>query len=228
MKSNRKKPKYFGLLCEQFRLVWKNKKQLHVIFFVFAASCCPTLAIESYLIRVTQHNPDTSTLSLEEPVILSLYGSLSVILFAVQAMVLTWTHHRKTSRIYIKLFIYFLLLSSVVIGSIAMFARSAVSKEYLFVLYLVLVNFAEAFVMTPLVGVFSEVVKRGQESIAINLMSSIYNIATLVSRFSLTFQDQATDFALYESDFERFTIPAIINSVFSASCIIYFYLFFKL
>lgn len=228
MKSSKKKRGYFGLLCDQFRLVWKNKKQLHVILFVFAACCCPTLAIEGYLIRVTQHNPDTKTLSLEEPVILSLYGSLSIILFAVQAMVLSWTHHRTTPRIYIKLFIYFLMLSSLAIASTAMFARSDLAVQYHFVLYLVLVNFAEAFVMTPLVGVFSEVVKRGHESIAINLMSSIYNIATLISRFSLTLQDDQAGDALYNNDFKTFTIPAIINTVFSASCIIYYYLFFKL
>lgn len=169
-----------------------------------------------------------SVLRLDHKLLIYIYCILAVGIGIIHFILLRNRDHAQTTKLYVRLYILVTLLANITVNSSTILAQSRESIHVHIIIYVFLNNFADSLFLTPIVSTYSEISRKGQECIAINLMSSIYNIGTILSRFTVLIEENLTNKPIANSKLSSFRNASIFNTLYLITTLAYYGLFVKL
>jgi MFS family permease len=204
---------FWAQICSQLSSICSDVLAQKTVIGVTLALCNPNLAIETYILAKNNEEREN---------ILPLYSSMALGL-AVCLLPLIILPRRETvfRKVSLTVFSSCLLLTQASVLALTHFTLTPVAHSLWLDLYLLLSNLTNCAALLPLVSACSALIPLGQEGLSINLISTFYNVAVLLSRSILLIEDNYTQSSFKQLEFNELVTTIDINAFFSLAIVGY-------
>jgi hypothetical protein len=204
---------FWSLICQQLSIFFKNVLSQRLLLGVTLALCSPNLAVETYILANNDKTKEN---------ILPLYSlmalGLVICMFPTINLIVKEATFRKVTLI---MFCVSLLLSQASLSYLAHNGDTSEVLSFWIDAYLFLSNLTNCLALLPLVSACSSLIQSGRESLSINLISTFYNVAVLISRSILLLEDSLTEGSFVDLEFSKLYSVIDINAIFSVIMVVF-------
>lgn len=191
---------------------------------VLAASVNPTSSIELHLVRIQADGGDEHRQSIDGLLIFATYSTMGVLVFIGQMVLLKARCVRNKMRAFMLVTMGSFLITAMAIAVTCFFTAPDTVLAF-GLTYIVANNVFNAFLSSPMICEICYLMEEGNEGLAINLLSGIYNLVAMVSRGAVVLEDRLFGAHLVHLGVPEFRIPSLINL---GMCLIVLGLYLKL